>query len=108
MIPRIPPPFGGIRKSNHHIGLILRFGLKMERVLPPKNSHSRLPSSNRLSILSKMAKHWYVSCKKCGEKIRLEVATGPGVVRFRRDEEIPCQSCSKKQKYTGEDFKIED
>lgn len=52
-----------------------------------------------------LAKHWYVHCKQCRDRITLETYTGETVFRSRLDEKLTCPTCLKESTYSAEDFR---
>jgi len=51
------------------------------------------------------AKHLYVACKECNNRITLQIHTG--LAGEPLDEKLTCPSCHKESTYSGEDFKME-
>lgn len=55
-----------------------------------------------------MAKYVAVRCKECGEIILDSLYSGPGVIKFRADDKIPCRKCGHIGSYSSGDFTIAD
>ena len=45
----------------------------------------------------------YIDCKQCGDRITLQIYTGP-IVLSRAAENIKCTICGAEHVYSGDDF----